>query len=122
MRKRRGFTLIEVLAAMALIAVILPLAMQGISLATSLGGHASQRSEAAMLAKLKLDELTSTADWRSAALSGDFGVDWPDYRWAAALTDFDGTAVRCLEVQVFWSGRRGEQSLVMTTLVNTEGL
>ena len=55
----RGFTLIEVLAAMAIIALVLPVAMRAISLATRLGGEARRRSEAAELARLKLDDLIS---------------------------------------------------------------
>src|SRR4051812_32907857 len=53
---RRGFTLVEVLATVAFIAIVLPVAMQGISLSVRTAGNARKQAEAAILAQSKLDE------------------------------------------------------------------
>ena len=120
MRKSHGFTLVEVLAAMAIIALVLPVAMRGISLATRLGGEARHRSEAAELARLKLYDLTSGGT-RNGGLGGDFGADWPDYRWTATLQTWNGnTTLEQLDVTVTWSDGRGQRSLVMSTLINPQ--
>src|SRR5260370_36095537 len=78
-----GFTLVEVLAALMLLAIVLPVAMRGISMATALASSAKHRDEAAVLAKSKLDELVATHAWQSQALSGNFDFR-PEYRWSAA--------------------------------------
>ncbi|MEX0775576.1 MAG: type II secretion system protein [Phycisphaeraceae bacterium] len=118
--RRSGYTLIEVLTAMTIIALVLPVAMQGITLATSLGGQTRRRSEAATLARLKLDELAATGAWQSGSLNGDFAPDWSDYQWSATVVDWDTAGLRQLDVQVTWAGRGNTQSIQMSTLVNTE--
>ena len=42
-RQRRAFTLVEVLAALAFTAIVLPVAMKGISLATTAASEARRR-------------------------------------------------------------------------------
>src|SRR5258708_32822878 len=59
-RKRSGFTLIEVLAAMLLIAIVLPAAMKGVANVAGTANNTRHRSEAAGLAEAKLNELTIT--------------------------------------------------------------
>ena len=69
-RGRGGFTLVEVLASLALVAVILPVAMEGVSLAVGAAGLARDRIEAASLAETKLvPSGTGTRSITFAALS-----------------------------------------------------
>ena len=113
----RAFTLVEVLAALTLVAIILPVAMRGVSLATSAAGHARRQMEAVSLAEAKLAELVTTGAWQDADLSGDFGDDHPDYRWSADVTDWEGALLRQMDVQVSWMERGAERSVALTTLV-----
>jgi len=119
MRRRRagGFTLVEALAALALTALIVPVAMQGVSVAVSAAGAAKRQVEAATLAESKLAELIATGDWRGSTLSGDFGTDWPGYKWAAEVNTWDGDAVSVVEVTVTWTWRHAERSVKLATLV-----
>ena len=117
-KSRLGFTLIEALVAMAVVAIILPLAMAGISLALTLGSDARHRSEAATLASSKLDELVATGDWQLGLLSGDFQPDHPDYRWSATVQSWGDGTVDELEVQVFWTAQQHERSVTLGTLIN----
>ena len=122
-RGRGGFTLVEVLAALALLAIVLPVAMQGISLATSAASIARQRSEAAALADAKLSELIVTSDWQGGALSGDFAPDWPDYQWKAEVVDWmdpstTNAGLEQLQVHVSWTSRGHQREVVVSTLVN----
>lgn len=117
---RPGFTLPEVLATMLLLAIVLPVIMKGISLATSTGDQARRRTEASTLAQSKLDELLGTGSWAGGISQGDFGAEWPDYHWSDVVTDWtQGTqaGLEQLEVHVSWQGRGGEESVVVTTLV-----
>jgi prepilin-type N-terminal cleavage/methylation domain-containing protein len=122
MNRRRnsgGFTLMEVLAAIVLIAIVLPVAMHGISIATAVGGAAKFKAEAAILAQSKLTELVVTKAWQNEQLSGDFGEDHPNYRWAAAVNNWDGT-LQQLDLEIIWETRGREQSVIVSTLVETE--
>jgi prepilin-type N-terminal cleavage/methylation domain-containing protein len=116
--RARGMTLIEVLATVVLMAIVLPVAMQGVSLAVSASQVARQRTEAAALAESKLAELAATGDWQYGLLSGDFGPDWPDYRWSGAAEPWQSTTtMRQLSVRVIWTARGQDRQVILTTLV-----
>jgi len=116
----RGLTLVEVLATMVVVAVVLPVAMRGITLCTSLAGITQERGEATMLAESKLNELQATGDWQYGALAGDFGEDWPDYRWEAYVEEFGELNLDQLHVVVTWTSRGQEREVVLTTLVSAD--
>ncbi len=118
-RASTGFTLIEALVSLAMLAVILPIAMQGISLALRLGSDAKHRDEAATLASSKLDELTATGSWNTGPTSGDFGAARPGYRWTATTQTWVDANSTQLTVEVFWTARQVERSVSIATLVNS---
>jgi prepilin-type N-terminal cleavage/methylation domain-containing protein len=115
--RRRGLTLIEVLATIVLVGIVLPVAMNGISLCLASASIARQRSEAASLAEAKLNELVATGDWQYGMASGDFGEAWPEYHWTAGTSTWSDPAVQQLSVRVFWVGRGQERDIILTTLV-----
>jgi len=117
---RRAFTLVEALATLVLVAVILPVAMRGISLGSAAASHARRRVEAVALAELKLADLVATDGWQDADLSGDFGDDYPDYTWAAAAAEREEATLRQLDGHVFWTARGAERSVALSTLVYVE--
>jgi general secretion pathway protein I len=122
--RRRGFTLIEVLATMMLMAIVLPVIMRGISMATRAASSAKRRTEAAALAEAKLGELISTGQWQNGSLSGDFGADWPGYRWQAQVQQFtqqdsDQQLLQELDVHVTWNAFNEDRDLVVSTLIYT---
>lgn len=116
-----GFTLVEVLAALTLAAVVLPIAMQGISLSLSAADQASRQMVAATLAEDVLADLTATREWQSGNLTGDFGDQAPGYRWVAESVTWEVGMLRVLEVSVFWTSAGRERSLTLTTLVREGG-
>ena len=83
-----GFTFIELLATVVLIAVIMPVAMRSIGLCTRLGGLSRRQIEAASLAKMKMTELAVTGEWENGNQHGNFGEDWPGYEWKVAVTNW----------------------------------
>ena len=116
---RSAFTLVEVLVSLVLVAIILPVAMKGISLITGLAGSAKQHLEAGSLAETKLAELLATGAWQDGDATGDFGQDWPVYRWTAEARDREGTTLREVEVSVQWTRRATDRSITLTTLAYT---
>jgi general secretion pathway protein I len=118
-RRRRagGFTLMEVLAALLLIGLVLPVALDGIGRCVDAGNAAKRRAEAATLAEAKLNEVLVTSAPNLASGSGEFGPDWPGYRWdvQALSTDFN---LYELTVTITWAERGGEKSLRLSTFMH----
>ena len=118
---RRGFTLVEILATLLLIAVVLPAAMEGITLAARAASTARHRTEAGGLASEKVAELVATNAWSGGVMSGDFSPNWPNYRWQGAIQQFNGDQsglnLQQLDVQVIWTERGQNQSVTESTLV-----
>ena len=117
-----AFTLVEVLAALLLVAIVLPVVMQGVSLATTAASSARRRTEAASLAQSKLAEILATEGWRGGVLSGYFsaadGYNADDYGWRVEVIPWTPEPyVRQLTVHVTWDRAGGEQSVTLTTLV-----
>ncbi len=105
---------------MALVAIILPVAMKGISLALHTAALARQKAIAASLAQTQLDELVATSDWSESSTSGDF-PEYPGYEWTADVIEQETTTLLAVEVSVMWQSRGQERSVTLDTLVYTGG-
>ncbi len=118
-----GFTMLEVLATLVLMGIVLPVAMRGISIALASAGTAKRSIEAAALAESKLNELIGvgmlgTGTMNAGTSSGDFGRDWPNYRWVSESSYAD-TDLLEISVHVFWPSRGLERSVTLTTFIYT---
>jgi prepilin-type N-terminal cleavage/methylation domain-containing protein len=120
-RHRRGFTLIEALAALLLVAIVLPVVMRGISTASRAASTARRNTEAASLAQSKLDELIATEQWRAGYLAGQFDINdgdrAGDYTWSAETLQWSEPFTRRLAVSVAWISVGVEQRVTITTVV-----
>jgi type II secretory pathway pseudopilin PulG len=110
--------MIEVMASMMLVAIVLPVAMKGVSLALQTASLARQRSLAASLAETQMSDLITTNDWDQSSMQGKFD-DNPAYSWTADLTQWEGSTVQQLEVKVLWTARGQERSVTLDTLIYT---
>jgi prepilin-type N-terminal cleavage/methylation domain-containing protein len=115
-----GFTFIELLATVVLIAVIMPVAMRSIGLCTRLGGLSRRQIEAASLAEAKMTDLIVTGDWENGNQHGGFGEDWPGYEWKAYVTNWTDATVRELDLTVFWESAGQQREVTLSTLVYPE--
>jgi general secretion pathway protein I len=118
--RRGGFTLVEVLAATLLIAIVLPSVMEGVSVAARAATSARYRNEATTLAQEKLAELVVTGAAQSGNLSGDFSPDWPRYQWTATVQawagDLTGAGLQQIDLRVSWQDRNRQDSITLTTI------
>lgn len=117
--RRGGFTLVEVLATLVLLAIILPVAMEGVSLATRTASQAKSRMIASSLAETTLNDIMVTEAWVEGDQSGDF-EDWPGYEWHMQVADWEETSLKQVDVQVVWDSAAGERYVALSTLVYTE--
>lgn len=113
--------MVEVLATLVLLAIVLPAVTQGIHLASSAASSSRHRTEASGLAESKLNELIATDQWQNGQTAGDFGADWPEYRWQATLSNwqYDNTSagLEQLDVQVSWNAGNRPDSITVSTLI-----
>jgi type II secretory pathway pseudopilin PulG len=81
-RSRRAFTLAEVLAAMLFMAIVIPVAMQGLRIA-SLAGEVGQRKlVAARIGNKILNELKVTGQLQSSTQNGTVTENGQPYQWS----------------------------------------
>ena len=113
--RRGGFTLVEVLAALVLMGIVLPIAMRGATLAMRAASTARHQAEAATLGEAKLTEMVTQLDWQSGSTQGDFAPDFPQYHWQlqSAQRDLDVTE---LMLTVSWKDRGEDRSVNVSTL------
>jgi prepilin-type N-terminal cleavage/methylation domain-containing protein len=113
--RRRGVTLMEVLATLLLVGIVLPAVMQGVTVSMQAASRARHQTEAAALAEAKLNELLASSESSVITGSGDFGADWPDYRWDTAATSRD-LGLYEITVTIRWTERGAEQTYQLTSL------
>lgn len=111
---RRGFTLIEALATMALMAIILPVVARGLSLAQQAASVAKHTSEASGLAQAKLNELTTSA-LAGGNQSGEFGGNHPGFRWASVSAQREYGLLQ-VDLSVTWMERVSDRTITISTL------
>ena len=83
----RGFTLLEVMIAVALIAVALVALLGSQSQSVSFANSAKFETMAALLAQSKMSEITIQDADSLSSDSGSFGEDYPGYSWEATVSD-----------------------------------
>jgi type II secretory pathway pseudopilin PulG len=115
---RKAFTLAEVLVTLLFLAIVLPVAMRGVSLALAAASNAKHTREATTLAEQKLQELT-TITMPSGTQTGDFSPDFPDYHWTCQVASLD-YGVRELDLRVSWDDRGQEHGVNFSTLFNPD--
>lgn len=115
-RPARGFTFVEILAAMLFMAIVIPVALHGLTISSQVGSGAARKRHALELAERTLNEALVTQSWRLGNDAGDYGEDWPNYRWELTSTNWDEDAMLVVSVTVFYRVQGREISLRLETL------
>ena len=82
-----GFTLLEVMIAVALIAIALTTLLGSQAQSVSFANSAKFETMAALLAQGKMSEITMQTAESLSSDSGDFGDDYPGYGWESTVSD-----------------------------------
>jgi general secretion pathway protein I len=85
-KKRDGFTLLEVMVAVALLAIALTAVLGSQSQSVSLASEAKFNTTAALLAQSKVAEVEVEDVEDLTSDSGDFGEDFPGYTWQMTVS------------------------------------
>lgn len=113
----RGFTLAEALVTLALAAIVLPVATRGILMASEAARVSRERMEAVTLAETQLQEIILSAEWTNGLRNGDFGEEWPEYRWSLDVDLWERDGFRLLTVTVEWNRSGRDFDIAVSELV-----
>jgi type II secretory pathway pseudopilin PulG len=120
-KRNGGFTLVEVLAALLFLAILVPVIVGALSATGRVSELATRRAVATELAENQMNEELIGNEWQTDPGSGDFGTNYPGYRWQMTQNTWAADATNPmteLSVEVFFPVQGREQSVKLTTLVN----
>jgi type II secretory pathway pseudopilin PulG len=115
---RSGFTFAELLAAMLFLSILVPVVVEGLTLANRAAVRAERSQVALQLAEKRLQELLLEEQWRSAGTRGEFGEPWRSYRWEFERGQWSQDDMTQLTVRVLYSVQGREHGVELTTLVS----
>jgi type II secretory pathway pseudopilin PulG len=118
-----GFTLAEVMAAMVFMAILIPVALEGLSIASRAGEVAVRKSEAALVAERLLNENVVTTNWNRSSQNGTLRQGMRDFRWSLRNDpwnqDVNVNTIRLLSVEVKFDVQGRDYTVRMSTLVDS---
>jgi len=97
---KKGFTLMEVMVAMAILAIALVSIFQLQSQSISMATDSRFLTTAALLAQSKMVEIETQSTLSNKTESGDFGPDYPQYAWQLVIDDTQLLQFKKIEVTV----------------------
>ena len=118
-----AFTLAEVLASLVFMAILIPVALEALSIATRAGEVAARKGEAALVAERVLNENVITTNWNKSVQSGTIRQGIREFRWTLHNDpwnqDTTQSAMRQLSVEVLYSAQGRDYLVRMNTLVDS---
>jgi len=145
-----GFTLAEVLAALLFMAIVIPVAVQGLQIANRAGEVAERKSQAARIAERVLNENIVTTNWTQSSSAGTLYEGLREFHWTlrnepwsqnltnqvpaettsmgqllggqpqVTATAASQTTLNLLSVEVTYKVQNRDYSLRLSTLVNSQ--
>jgi len=120
-RRSGAFTLAEVLAALVFMAIVIPVALQGLSIASRAGAVAGRKREAARVAERVLAESLLLTNQLQSASSGVVTELDRDYRWSLRSERWAvDSAMQLLTVEVSYPVQGKNYSVQLSTLVESQ--
>jgi type II secretory pathway pseudopilin PulG len=116
--QRAGFTLAEVLAALMFMAIVIPVALQGLKIANTAGQVAVRKAEATRVADRLLSESIVTTNWNKPGLSGSVQEGAHQFRWLLRNDTWNQDPMRVLSVQVTFAVQGQDYDVRLSTLVD----
>lgn len=119
-RKRYGFTLVESLAALLFLAIVLPVALQGLALANRSAVVAERKQIATRLLDNLMNERSATGQLMTGASTGTFAPDYPEYRWKMESIGWTDSLMREVIFVASYNVQGREHYVTLATLVSQE--
>jgi type II secretory pathway component PulJ len=122
-RSTAGFTLAEVLAALLFMAIVIPVAIEGMHVASRAGTVSERKGEAARVAQRLLAENLVTTNLNQAVQGGTLTEGQREFNWTLHSDPWNQdpyqNVIRQLTVEVKFKAQNQEYAVRMSTLVDS---
>lgn len=117
-RRCGGFTLAEVLAALMFLAILIPVVVECLNIASRAGDVAERKAQAARIAANIINESVVTTNWSQSSQNGTMEDGAQQYKWTLECDPWDQDPMRLLTVDVKYSVQGKDYSVQLSTLVD----
>ncbi|MBI3948224.1 MAG: prepilin-type N-terminal cleavage/methylation domain-containing protein [Armatimonadetes bacterium] len=121
-RAERGFTLVEMVVATAVLAIGVAGAVATFGVIARASGTAAEYELAALLAERRMAEIEAEGIAAAVSDTGDFGEEHPECRWEQEVLDTETQGVLELRLTVEWDSGQSERRVVVSTYLLDETL
>jgi type II secretory pathway pseudopilin PulG len=118
-QRTRGFTLAEVLAALVFMAIVIPVVVQALHVASGAGEVAVRKNEAARVAERVLNESLATGTWNQSDQSGTVEDGTREFSWTVRNEPWSQNPIRLLTAEVKYTVQGNEYSVHLSTLADS---
>ena len=118
-RARAAFTLAEVLAALAFMAIVIPVAVEGLRIANLAGEVGQRKTVAARIGERVLNEWIVGSRIQGTAQSGTIQEGMVQYRWSIRSEPWSEATMNLVTVRVIYPAQGRDYDVRLSTLVNT---
>jgi len=108
-----------VLAALAFLAIVIPVAVQGLRVASLAGEVGQRKAVATRIAGRVLNELTATGQWQGGGQNGVIQEGLQPYRWTMRAQPWPEDAMLLVTAQVTFLVQGREYDIHLSTLMNS---
>ncbi len=113
-----GFTLVEALAALMFLAIVIPVAVQAIQIASRASQVAERKVVAARVADRVLSELIATGQWKQSTANGSAEEGTRQFRWQLRSESWQKDSLRLLTLTVNYSVQGQDYDVHVSTLID----
>jgi type II secretory pathway pseudopilin PulG len=113
-----AFTLAEVLAAMAFLAILIPVVAECLNIASRAGEVAERKTEAARVAERILNESIVTTNWNQSSQSGTVNDGMREFNWTLQNEPWNQDPIRLLTVEVKYKVQDRDYNVQLSTLAD----
>ena len=115
--RARGFTLVEVLASLLLMAIVIPVAMEGMSVASRVGILGQRKAAAMRVAERVLNELMVEQQTQQNSSTGSAVDGDTVYPWTMRVENWSEDAMQQMTVTVIFTVQGNNYEVSVTTLL-----
>jgi prepilin-type N-terminal cleavage/methylation domain-containing protein len=121
-RHQAAFTLAEVLAAMLLLAIVIPAAVEALHVSSLAGEVAARKGAAARIADRILNESLVTTNWNNGVQNGTAQEGTVDFHWTLTSQPWPTDVMQLLTAEVSYQAQGKDYSVKLSTLANSTAL
>jgi len=114
-KKQQGFTLIEIIISLAILALALPPLMRAFSQATSWRANSENETTATNLLRYKMSDIEMAGYPEETVEDEDEFGEASRFRWTSKIQDTDIEGLRMITVTILWQEEGLERSMSANT-------